>query len=941
MNRQSDPYLSFNIIINFPSLLSSHGKDRMGDFEQFSHEDNLQNAISALDRSVDSRDLDQAIKLGQHAVALADGDWDNLPSLFVTLSDTYAHCFETLGNLDDINSASAAAESAVSVSTEGSCLKVSSLYALAGCFKLWFHQFGKLNDIESAIEIGQLAFSLVPEGDNSNLKSLGLHITTTLFAYHFGHLGESNDLEKLISNYKMALDLIPEGSLNRFGMLSKLGDLLQHRFQLFGDPADLDEAIIKGTDAVDTMPSRSLHRPGSLSTLGDCFQVRFQLNGDLKDLNESISLLKSALSDTLDRYYIDNQVILNNLSRQLQHHFVEMKDANNINEAVSVGQLHIKVNCLSALEVYKVTLDLFPQVPWTGKISEAAECALHWDEADTALEWLEMGWVIVWGQLHNLHSPVDLLSDAHPHLTERLSQVSLALEKATSRDVDLEDFKGSTMEEIAREHHRLATEWGSLVEEIQALPGFEDFLGLKKLATLKNAAKLGPVVILNISFMSLDDVIHILLKDFSYEAAKNLQEQFTKALSAFGILYANLKKNVFMKVLKVLWTCIVKPVLNSLAFLPCDSTNLPRSWWCPTGPLAFLPIHATGDYRINEWGTKLSDYVVSSYTPTLTILLDKLEKTRMFKGVLAVSQPNAPEMSNLPRTNKELQKIKEQVSTKVFVKYLRGKEATPDTVLQGMSTCNCVHMACHATQEKAKPLDSTFHLHPSPSYLDGHLPLSQVIAESFPDADFAYLSACQTTTGDETLTEESVHLAAGMLMAGYQSVVATLWPIRDADAPHVADEVYSRLFEDGKPNSGNAAIVLHHAVQSLRRDVENRFGMSPIQQLISGWPGQQFIVCLPFSHPDRNTMQQHPSFDDYFERAVVDIFETMYSVKRDQYQSLDPDMRNDFLKDIQEKWKRPPTESKVSLNCRVQAVARGPADTNRRSGEHLTLGLES
>ncbi len=143
-------------------------------------------------------------------------------------------------------------------------------------------------------------------------------------------------------------------------------------------------------------------------------------------------------------------------------------------------------------------------------------------------------------------------------------------------------------------------------------------------------------------------------------------------------------------------------------------------------------------------------------------------------------------------------------------------------------------MACHATQEKAKPLNSTFRLHHSLDHPDGHLPLSQVIAKSFPDADFAYLSACQTATGDESLSEESVHLAAGMLMAGYQSVLATLWSIRDVDAPLVADVVYFRLFEDRKPDSGKAAVALHHAVQSLRKRVEKE--------------PDSFVRWVPFIH---------------------------------------------------------------------------------------------
>ncbi|KAJ6529941.1 hypothetical protein DFH09DRAFT_934658, partial [Mycena vulgaris] len=41
------------------------------------------------------------------------------------------------------------------------------------------------------------------------------------------------------------------------------------------------------------------------------------------------------------------------------------------------------------------------------------------------------------------------------------------------------------------------------------------------------------------------------------------------------------------------------------------------------------------------------------------------------------------------------------------------------------------------------------------------------------------LSACQTARGAKGLQEESVHLAAGMLLAGYRGVIATMWSIMD------------------------------------------------------------------------------------------------------------------------------------------------------------------
>ena len=51
----------------------------------------------------------------------------------------------------------------------------------------------------------------------------------------------------------------------------------------------------------------------------------------------------------------------------------------------------------------------------------------------------------------------------------------------------------------------------------------------------------------------------------------------------------------------------------------------PRIWWCATGPLAFLLIHAAGIYNKGKTGLNISDYVVSSYTPTLTALINATE----------------------------------------------------------------------------------------------------------------------------------------------------------------------------------------------------------------------------------------------------------------------------------------------------------------------------
>ncbi|EUC55889.1 CHAT domain protein, partial [Rhizoctonia solani AG-3 Rhs1AP] len=150
---------------------------------------------------------------------------------------------------------------------------------------------------------------------------------------------------------------------------------------------------------------------------------------------------------------------------------------------------------------------------------------------------------------------------------------------------------------------------------------------------------------------------------------------------------------------------------------------------------------------------------------------------------------------------------------------LTDSQATTAAVLDAMEQHNWVHLACHASQNVKDPIKSGFHLH------DGTLDLSAINRRSFKNKGLAFLSACQTATGDENLPDEAIHLASGMLMAGYCSVIATMWSVDDRDAPFVADKVYAQLMKDGTLGNGEAGRALHHGVAGLRKKVgEKEFG---------------------------------------------------------------------------------------------------------------------
>lgn len=176
---------------------------------------------------------------------------------------------------------------------------------------------------------------------------------------------------------------------------------------------------------------------------------------------------------------------------------------------------------------------------------------------------------------------------------------------------------------------------------------------------------------------------------------------------------------------------------------------------------------------------------------------------------MAVGQANAKGSTPLPGTEAELSAIRRQAES---IKYtqLDAEGATTAAVLDAMNQHSSIHLACHAIQEISDPTESGFRLH------DGMLSLATIIQQSHQRKGLAFLSACQTATGDEKFPDESVHLAAGMRMAGYSSVIATLWSIQDQDAPLIAEEVYARLLKEGRMNIEGTGRALHAAVESLR-----------------------------------------------------------------------------------------------------------------------------
>lgn len=119
----------------------------------------------------------------------------------------------------------------------------------------------------------------------------------------------------------------------------------------------------------------------------------------------------------------------------------------------------------------------------------AASHAIRRKKLIIAVEWLERGRSIVWGQMVQFHSSFDVIRDIDADLAERLRELGgeLSACEMSSEGVEVEKYR------------RLVAEWEKVLALARDLPGFENFLLPKTFHELSKALADSVVVIVNIT----------------------------------------------------------------------------------------------------------------------------------------------------------------------------------------------------------------------------------------------------------------------------------------------------------------------------------------------------------------------------------------------------------------------------------------------------------
>jgi tetratricopeptide (TPR) repeat protein len=741
----------------------------------------------------DRADLDAAIDLFRQAVAASPAGHPGHARYLFTLGSALAARSERLGDRADLDEAIDLLRQAVAASPADHPDRATMLSDLGSALIRQYARTGDPADLDAAVDAGRRAVAASPASDPDRARylfALGRSLAI--------RLGQG-DLDEAIDLFRQAVAASPAGHPERARYLSGLGAYLGIRFELAGDQADLDAAIDAGQQAVAVEVASPRVRAVAASVWGRAAASGQRWQEAVAGFAEGAELLGLMVPRSLSRRDQEEQL-----------------------EALGeVGEL----------------------------AADAAACCVHAGLKDRAVELFEQGRGILLSQALDTRTDLTALAGQHPDLAARFTLLRGDLDRAASTSGPLAappPGPGGTADAQAEaadgdmERRRAAADaFDQVISEIRRLPGFREFLRPPPLAELLRAASAGPVVVVTVSRFGSYALIladggvldPVPLSGLTPETVYYRVVAFLGALDDASSPTAGedrwaAAEEQLDDTLGWLWDELAGPVLDRLRITgpPRDGQPWPRLWWCVSGLLSFLPVHAAGRHRTQAGVVPATviDRVISSYTPTVRALTrarqpgavtgsGESDRPGARDRVVAVAMPRTPGASDLRGAQEEAKGLQQRFRNRVTV--LSGLQATYDTVLTALATGRWAHFACHGVSDPSSPSASRLLL---TDHQQRPLTVLDVARLRLDDAGLAFLSACSTAQPGRRLPDEAIHLASAFQLAGYRHVIATLWPIGDRQGVELAAGIYSAL-DPAAVGGGDVAGAVHAAIRRMRQ----------------------------------------------------------------------------------------------------------------------------
>jgi tetratricopeptide (TPR) repeat protein len=778
------------------------------------------------ERTGDPADLDRAVTVSEEAVAGVPAGHPGRARYLPSLGRVLLARFDRAGGLPDLDRAIAVMDEAVTATGEGDPERAGRLSNLGAALRTRFRRAGVRGDLDMAVTVLNEAAALAPASHPDHAAIMG-NLGNALFD-RFERSGEQRDLARAVAAAEQAVAATPDDHPAGAARLNNLGVALHDRFLQTRERADLDRAVKAAEESAAATPVGQPDRAGRLSNLGADLRLRFEHGGVQEDLDRARTAFRDAAGLTPSPPLI---------RAEAARAWATVAGLDGDRDQAVAG---LTAAVRLAGEVAPPGLMRNHQehrmAVLTGLGPQAAAACLATGRTGLAVELFEQGRSVLFAQALDPRTDLTDLVGEHPGLAERFARLVGDLDAV----VAVGPAPVSAENDVERRRATVA-EFEKLLVEIRIQPGFGRFLLPRPVDELLAAAKDGPVVLINVAELRSDALILrpagvevVELREVTPAGVAGQVATFLGALAdaqrrGAGPATAEAAEARLGEVLGWLWDAIAGPVLDRLGFAgpPGEGQPWPRVYWCPSGALAFLPLHAAGhhDTSAGPHPATVIDRVISSRIPTVRALLRAREAPagpargeRAGGGghrVLVTAMPATPGQADLPGAAAEAEALAGLFPGRVDVLGLPGTPpATHRSVTEALPGHAWAHFSCHGISHLNHPSASTLLLDDYRSRPLTVLDLSRARLEG---AGLAFLSACSTVHGGEDLPDEPIHLASACQLAGFRHVIATMWPIDDNDAVSVTRLVYSDLAAHGAgPGADAASGALHHATRQLR-----------------------------------------------------------------------------------------------------------------------------
>ena len=230
--------------------------------------------------------------------------------------------------------------------------------------------------------------------------------------------------------------------------------------------------------------------------------------------------------------------------------------------------------------------------------------------------------------------------------------------------------------------------------------------------------------------------------------------------------------------------------------------------------MAQAPLHAASKFQKGRIQRTTLQHCLPSYTSTIRALHhSRSRQCQQNASALIVTMPTTPGESPLGSVTKEADEIK--LSLQDLSKVDMLERPTAEHVLQALSSYNIAHFACHGVSSINPANSHILLLKQSVPHAEvDKLRVKDIAALKLPTARLAYLSACSTADSiSGELADEVTHIVSSFHIAGFNSVIGTLWPSQDLACQKMAAGFYSTLSK-----TDNVAVSYCTAIMVLMKD---------------------------------------------------------------------------------------------------------------------------